>query len=164
MLCLRRRRKVGGKRRKKRQRQLEQKEQEIKKLMDSWSDEREQWERERAAAQGEKMEDLARLQEDLERQKEDDMEILRAAGQELEDGLAAVDELLRAHEIVFFARDSSLPGLVRAIGSHLQKVHSKLELHAQAGEEWTSLRRQLENDVRSGLDKREALQMELEEA
>jgi hypothetical protein len=148
----------------KRQSEQEQKEQEIKKLMDSWSDEREQWERERAAAQDEKMEDLARLQEELERQKEEDLEILRVAGQELEEGLAAVDELMQAHEIAFFSRDSSLPGLVQAIGSHLQKVHSKLEMHAQAEEEWTLLRRRLENDVRSGLDKREALQMELEEA
>ena len=148
----------------KRQRELDQKEQEITKLMDSWSDEREQWERERAAEQDEKLEDLARLQEDLERQKEDDLEILRAAGQELEEGLAAVDELMQAYEISLFSRDSSLPGLAQAIGSHLQKVHSKLEMHAQAEEEWTLLRRQLENDIRSGLDKREALQMELEDA
>ncbi|KAF8338585.1 hypothetical protein F5887DRAFT_1273072 [Amanita rubescens] len=134
-------------------RELEEKKEETMQAL-AWSDEREQWERERAAAQDEKMEDLARLQEELERQKEEDLEILRAAGQELEDGLAAVDELMQAHEIAFFSRDSSLPGLVQAIGSHLQKPKKS----------GTLLRRRLENDVRSGLNKREALQMELEEA
>ena len=145
-------------------RELEQKVEEIKKLMEARSDEREQWERERAAAQDEKMEDLARLQDEMERTKEEDLEVLRTAGHELEDGLAAVDVLMQTYGIALFSRDSSLPGLVQAIGSHLQKVHDKLKLHAQTEEEWVSLRQKLESDIRNGLDKREALHVELEEA
>lgn len=146
------------------QKELEQKEEEIKKLMEAWSDEREQWGMERAAAQDEKMEDLARLQDEMERMKEDDLEVLRTAGQELEDGLAAVDVVMQTYGIALFSRDSSLPGLVQAIGSHLQKVHDKLEIDAKAEEEWLSLRQKLESDIRNGLDKREALHMELEDA
>ncbi|KAF8341837.1 hypothetical protein F5887DRAFT_919017 [Amanita rubescens] len=140
-----------------------QKEEEIKQLVNALSEEKEKSRRE---LEEKKEETMQALSEEIEKKAElgqtnenrrageaerRRLEILRAAGQELEDGLAAVDELMQAHEIAFFSRDSSLPGLVQAIGSHLQKPKKS----------GTLLRRRLENDVRN---KREALQMELEEA
>ncbi|KAF8622113.1 hypothetical protein AX15_007248 [Amanita polypyramis BW_CC] len=145
-------------------RELEQREAEMKELQDAWTAERNQWERERATAQDEKMEDLARLQDEMERLREDDIAVLQRAGEELEDGIGAMEMLVQTHGVVLFSRDISLPGLVGAIGSHLQKIHGKLEAYESAEEEWSVLRRKLEDDIRGGLDKRETLQMELEEA
>ncbi|KAK2465994.1 hypothetical protein APHAL10511_001635 [Amanita phalloides] len=145
-------------------RELEQKDEEIKGLKETWSGERDQWERERASAQDEKMEDLARLQEEMEQVRNEDLEVLQVAGQELEDGIGAVQMLMQTYGIVLFSRDSTLPGLVQAVGGHLQKVYDKLEAYAKAEEDWLSLRRKLDDDIRNGLDKREALQIELEEA
>ena len=62
------------------------------------------------------------------------------------------------------SRDSSLQGRLNAIGMHIQNMHTKLETHARAESEWDVLRRRLEEDVRSGLDKMEALSRELEDA
>ena len=63
-----------------------------------------------------------------------------------------------------FSRDSSLQGLLNAIGMHIQTLHTKLETHARAESEWDVMRRRLEEDVRSGLDKKEMLSRELEGA
>ena len=43
-------------------------------------------------------------------------------------------------------------------------MHTKLEMHARSESEWDVLRRRLEDDVKSGLDKRETLTRELEDA
>jgi hypothetical protein len=136
------------------QRELKQKEEEIKLLEETL-------EQERAAMQEARMEELAQLQGVIEQQ-QDDLEVLKNAGQELEDGLGAIHILVETFGIL--SRDPTLPGLVQAVGSHLQKTQKKVESHENAEEEWSSLRRKLEEDIRSGLDKREALQMELEEA
>jgi hypothetical protein len=51
---------------------------------------------------------------------------------------------------------------LNAIGMHFQIVHTKLETHGRAEcSEWDVLRKELEDDVRSGLDKRETLSREL---
>ncbi|KAF8638559.1 hypothetical protein AX17_002102 [Amanita inopinata Kibby_2008] len=145
-------------------RQLEEKEVEIQRLKDSWSQEREEWERERDTAQDEKMEDLARLQDEMERLREEDMMAVQRANQELDDGLAALQMLREDHAIVLPSRDSTLQGLVEAIGSQLHKVHAKLETHSNAEEEWNSTRRRMEDDMRNVHEQHEALKLELEEA
>ena len=53
---------------------------------------------------------------------------------------------------------------MNAIGMHIQTMRTKLETHARAESEWDVLRRRLEEDVRSGLDKMETLSRELEDA
>lgn len=125
-------------------RQLEQKEQEIEEMRRQWELERDEWGRER-------------LEWEESRKEE-------ASQQELEDGLAALQHMIREHGIVLFSRESSLKGLLEAVSSHLQTVHSKVEGYKQAEIDWSATRRRLEEDVRAGLDKREALARELEDA
>ena len=49
-------------------------------------------------------------------------------------------------------------------GLHMQTMNTKLEMHARAESEWDVLKRRLEEDVKSGLDKKEILSRELEDA
>ncbi|KAF8806306.1 hypothetical protein BYT27DRAFT_7191636 [Phlegmacium glaucopus] len=146
------------------QRQLEEKESQIEMLQQQWEADRTAWEQERADLEDEKMEDLARLQDEMDRLREDDEGGLRQAGEELDAGLSILQDLIKKYGIVLFSRDSTLQGLLNAIGMHIQTVHTKLETYARAESEWDVLRRRLEDDVRSGLDKRETLSRELDDA
>lgn len=93
-----------------------------------------------------------------------EVETLKMATEELDSGLAALKLLVKQHGVVLFSRDSSLQGLLDSVGMHLDSVHAKLEGLARAETEWESVKRKLEEDVRNGLDKREALVHELEQA
>ncbi|KDQ29687.1 hypothetical protein PLEOSDRAFT_1093099 [Pleurotus ostreatus PC15] len=145
-------------------RRLEEKEAEIQRLKAQWEEERAMWERDKAAMEDEKMEDLARLQDEMERMREEDRTSLQNANEELDAGHAAIRELMQKHGVVLYSRDSSILGLLHSVGVHLDGIQAKLEGHDTAKEEWEALRRKLEEDVRIGLDKRESLAREIEEA
>ena len=145
-------------------RQLEEKESQIEMLKQQWEADRIAWQREREDLEDKKMEDQARLQDEMDRLREEDDQILQQAGEELNAGLSASQDLIKKYGIALFSRDSSLQGLLNAIGMHIQTVHTRLETHVRAELEWDVLRRRLEDDVKSGLDKEEALSLELEDA
>ncbi|KAF4575300.1 hypothetical protein EYR40_004962 [Pleurotus pulmonarius] len=145
-------------------RRLEEKEAEIQRLKTQWDEERATWERDKAGMEDEKMEDLARLQDEMERMREEDRTLLQNANEELDAGHSAIRELMQKHGVVLYSRDSSLLGLLHSVGVHLDGIQAKLVGHDAAKEEWEALRRKLEEDVRIGLDKRESLAREIEEA
>lgn len=138
-------------------RELEDKESEIERL-------KAEWERAMADVEDEKMEDLARLQDEMDRLRDEDGAALQKANQELNDGVEFLRTLVNRHGIVLFSRAPSLQGLLESIGTHLEGMHSKLEANSTVQGEWEALRLKLEGDIRSGLDKREALARELEGA
>ncbi|GLB34140.1 putative protein up-regulated during septation [Lyophyllum shimeji] len=142
----------------------QEKEEEIRRITAQWNAEREVWARQKAEAEDDKMDDLSRLQEEMDRLRDEDERALQQAHAELDTGLDALRSLVQQHGIVLFSRDSSLQGLLSSVGTHLQSVHAKLEAYARAESEWESVRRKLEEDVRTGLDKRETLARELEDA
>jgi Up-regulated During Septation len=146
------------------QRHLKEKESQMEVLQQQWEADRIAWQNERADLEDEKMEDLARLQDEMDRLREEDGVMLQQAGEELNAGLLTLQDLMNKHGIVLLSRDSSLQGLLNSIGMHLQTVHTKLETYARAESEWDILRRKLEDDVRGGLDKRDSLSRELEDA
>ncbi|KDR84053.1 hypothetical protein GALMADRAFT_262408 [Galerina marginata CBS 339.88] len=154
------------------QRELEERDGEIQRLRDEMDAMRVGWEEERQIWEDEKLEDLARLQEEMDAARRVSQSQSSSAAErdrqrtneELEAGLLAVQVMVKTHGIVLFSRDSSLQGLLNAIGMHLDSVHTRLEAHAKAEAEWDTLRRRLEEDVRGGLDRREAMARELEEA
>ncbi|KAJ7887509.1 Up-regulated during septation-domain-containing protein [Mycena olivaceomarginata] len=133
-------------------------------LVREQEEERAAWDRDKQAAEDERLEDLARLQEETERMRSDDAGALQRAQEELEDAASALRALIKQFGIPVFSRDPNLSALASAVGSHLQGVATKIEAHSAAQVEWEVLRRKLEEDVRSGLDKREALSREVEEA
>ncbi|KAJ7129229.1 Up-regulated during septation-domain-containing protein [Mycena epipterygia] len=133
-------------------------------LIREQEDERAAWDRDKAAMEDERLEDLARLQDETERLRGEDAIALQRIQGELEDGVSALRALVKTYEIPMFSRDPTLPSLVTALGSHLQGLATKLETHSAAQTEWEVLRRKLEEDVRGGLDKREALSREVEDA
>lgn len=150
--------------REKSRRMLEEKDAEIQRLQKKWEADRDAWDRERAEAEDEKMDDLARLQDEMDAVREEDAAALGKAHRELDEGLHALQALVKQYGIIGFSREPSLEGLVSSVNSHLETVHAKMDAHARAETEWETVKRKLENDVRSGLDKREALYKELDDA
>ncbi|KAJ7246565.1 Up-regulated during septation-domain-containing protein [Mycena haematopus] len=133
-------------------------------LIREHEDERAAWDRDKQLAEDERMEDLARLQDETERIRGDDAIALQRVQEELEDGASALRALVKQFGIPLYSRDPPISALVAALGSHLQGLSGKIDTHSAAQAEWEVLRRKLEDDVRTGLDKREALFREVEEA
>ncbi|KAH8094933.1 Up-regulated during septation-domain-containing protein [Cristinia sonorae] len=77
---------------------------------------------------------------------------------------SALQDLLQSHAIPLVSRDGSIPTLVASIGAHLHGLNSRLQANLKAQEEWSAVRTRLEEDIRSGMDKREALYGELDQA
>ncbi|KAH9948730.1 Up-regulated during septation-domain-containing protein [Amylocystis lapponica] len=73
-------------------------------------------------------------------------------------------DLMQTHGILLASRDASLPGLVSSVEKHLNDLHTKLDASARAQDEWVVVRTKLEEDIRTGMDKREALFAEIDEA
>ncbi|KAF8897864.1 Up-regulated during septation-domain-containing protein [Infundibulicybe gibba] len=144
------------------QQALEKKDDDIQRLQAEWDAERAEWEQEKVMVEDEKMEDLARLKDEMDRLREEDAVALRQANDELDSGLFALRNLIQQHGIVLFTRESSLKALLGSVGTHLETVHAKLAAHTKDQGEWDTLRKKLEDDVRSGLEKREALTREIE--
>jgi chromosome segregation ATPase len=117
-------------------------------------------EAERRLAQGGDLDSRDRSRRELEQK---DI-TLQNAQAEIDDGLTAVRSLIQKHGIILFSRDSSLKGLLSSVGTHLTGVSTRIDAHAEEREEWSTLRRKLEDDVRSSLDKREVLARDLEDA
>ncbi|XP_006456750.1 hypothetical protein AGABI2DRAFT_211843 [Agaricus bisporus var. bisporus H97] len=143
---------------------LQEKEEEIKELQTRWQAEREAWEGEKLEWQENTDDDLWRLRKEMEKSLDENELVLQNANQELDDGLKALQQMIQEHGIVLFSREMSLKGLLEATSSHLQTVHSKLEGYGRAEADWSIAKRKLEEDVRMGLDKREVLTKELEDA
>ena len=145
-------------------RQLEEKDSQIEMLNQQWEADRIAWQQEREDLEDKKMDDIARLQDEMDRLREEDEQVLQQAGEELNAALSTSKDLIKKYGIVLISRDSSLQGLLSAIGLHMQTMHTRLETHARAESEWDVLKRRLEDDVRSGLDMKETLSRELEDA
>ena len=145
-------------------RQLEEKDSQIEMLNQQWEADRIAWQQEREDLEDKKMDDIARLQDEMDRLREEDEQVLQQAGEELNAALSASKDLIKKYGIVLISRDSSLQGLLNAIGLHMQTMHTRLETHARAESEWDVLKRRLEDDVRSGLVMKETLSRELEDA
>ncbi|KAF9534120.1 Up-regulated during septation-domain-containing protein [Crepidotus variabilis] len=143
---------------------VEEKDRELQLLKESWQVAQEEWEREKALIEEEKLEDLSKLQEEMDKIRDEEQRGAMETNEELNAGLATLQFLIKKHGIVLFSRDSSLQGLLNAIGMHIETVHAKLDAHTKAEGEWDSTRRKLEDDIRTGFDKRESLARRLEEA
>ncbi|KAL1940017.1 hypothetical protein VTO73DRAFT_9352 [Trametes versicolor] len=87
-----------------------------------------------------------------------------ASKAELEQGADALQELMQNHGMLVYSRDRSIRGLATSIGRHVEDLKAKVDSHAKTQEEWNMSRVKLEEDIRTGLDKREALVHEIEEA
>ena len=108
------------------------------------------------------MKDLERLHNEIDRLREEDGGVLQQAGEEINAGLSALKDLINTYG---YGTTLSSPSqrLSNAIRMHIQIVQTKLQTYARARLEW-DVARGLEEEVRSGLDERERLSRELEEA
>lgn len=141
---------------------LGEKESQLKTLKQQWETDRTAWVQERAAREVEKMKDLERLHNEIDRLREEDGGVLQQAGEEINAGLSALKDLINTYGYGT-TLSSPLQRLSNAIRMHIQIVQTKLQTYARARLEW-DVARGLEEEVRSGLDERERLSRELEEA
>ena len=87
-----------------------------------------------------------------------------ASKAQLDQAADAIQELMRQHGVNHYSRDVTVVGLTASIGKHLEDHRAKLDSHARVQEEWNAERTKLEVDLRVGMDKREQLDNQLEEA
>lgn len=137
---------------------------EIEELRKEWDAEREEWERERGDMQDEKMDDLARLQDEMDALRQEDAGTIQDLTAQLDEALNVVQGVIRGYDIPVFSRDTSLKTLLGAVEKHLGGLQAKVEGLEEREREWEVSRKKLEEDVRGGMDKREALFRDLEEA
>ncbi|KAI0751125.1 Up-regulated during septation-domain-containing protein [Daedaleopsis nitida] len=93
--------------------------------------------------------------------------VLQAGGEskaQLEQGVDALQDIMKKHGVSHYSRDATVRGLATSIGKHLDEMKVKLGAQTNVQEEWNAVRAKLEDDVRVGLDKREMLGEELEQA
>ncbi|KAI3610733.1 involucrin repeat protein [Moniliophthora roreri] len=111
--------------------------------------------------------EIIRLQDELDRARQENDK----TSQDLNSGVESLSELVQRHSVsIRFSRSSTTSshtlwmGMIDALDNYLSDLKSRLESLSSDEESWTSLRRKLEDDLRSSLDKREALSRDLEVA
>ncbi|KAF8592660.1 hypothetical protein K439DRAFT_1650281 [Ramaria rubella] len=122
---------------------------------EGWEREREQWNQVRSRIEQENQE-LEQMQEGLRK--------LEANAEQLATGRNAIHSLVREHGVSASFGDESIPGLVTSLRAHLVALNARLEQFELEKTEWNTLRRKHDEDVRNGLEARERLGREIEEA
>jgi hypothetical protein len=86
------------------------------------------------------------------------------ASDQLEQATSATRMLLQTHGVAMVSNDVSILGLISSLGSHLDLMKQKIDAHIRDTETWETARRKLQDDIQLGLDKRQELVREIEEA
>ncbi|KAI0080839.1 hypothetical protein K474DRAFT_1588909 [Panus rudis PR-1116 ss-1] len=135
--------------------EMERKAKEVEDIKMMWESDKASWELEKTTLESEIQATASKLQQAL---------IAGSHNQELDETFDALRDLVQTHSILLVTREPTIPGLISSINNHLENLEIKITANARAQEEWAALRGKLEEDVRTGLDKREALYGELEQA
>ncbi|KAK7696281.1 hypothetical protein QCA50_000935 [Cerrena zonata] len=133
--------------------ELEAKAREAVQMKEAWEADRVAWDLERATLQSQIQEGAAKHQDVL------------VAGEhkvKLDQAFEELRDLVQIHGILLVTREPTIPGMIASVGHHLENISIKVAATTRAQEEWASVRTKLEEDVRTGLDKREALYEELD--
>jgi chromosome segregation ATPase len=144
--------------------ELDRKDEELRAIMKQIAQERENWLKERQALEDEKLEDLSQLQQELESSQARDATAARIAEEELDAASKTLQTLVRTHRVLTMGEERDVPSLVAAVGAHMEALAEENGKKAKAQEDWDTLRRKLEDDLRASLDRRDKLGQEVETA
>ena len=147
---------AGGTRSDNSQKALLLKDDEISQLRDDAERERAAWERRWSQLEQEKQEEVQQIQGEFRN--------LQAKVEELDASHDAISSVMRVHNVPTSPTDTSLQSLVTSLGTHVASLNSKLAESEREKAELEILRRKYEDDVRSGLEIRERLGREVEDA
>lgn len=125
------------------------------------SAEREEWEKELQEKQRE-VEMLERRLEVMEERSGEAVGVERRVI-ELESALDDLQNMMGSHGLNL-PNDTPLARRVSYLGSHLDDMQSRVSAQQNQRDDWEALRHKLEEDIRVGLDKRESLSREVEDA
>jgi chromosome segregation ATPase len=132
------------------------KDEEIRRLQDDAERQRAAWERRVAELAQEKEEEVRRIQ--------GEMRNLEVVTEQLDAGRDTLRSLVRSQKVPTSPSDNSLPSLATSLGAHIAKLDTRLKESERERTEVDILRRKYEEDVRNGLEIRERLGREVEEA
>ena len=104
-----------------------------------------------------------RLQLDSAQARSSDAVGLESKMSEYQSVMGSLKTLMDTHGLAAYST-APPPQLVSYLDTHMADVRSRLESQQRQKEEWDALRHRLEEDLRVGLDKREGLLREVEEA
>jgi hypothetical protein len=147
------------------QRELAERDEQMRQLKDEFSGERAGWERERNALEDEKMDDLARLQQEMDQLRAQDEEVLQQANDELNLTLNSLRKIVQQFNIPLAQRDSrtsAMQNLLSALTRYLIDTQSKAEELARGGE-GRDRSRQLEVELQRTTEKLQTISAELDE-
>ena len=144
--------------------ELDRKNEELRAIKEQITQEREDWIKERQTLEDEKLEDLSQLQQELEGSQARDAVSARIAEEELEVASRTLQTLVQTHRILTMGGEGSLPSLVAAVGAHMEALAEENSKKAKVQDDWDTLRRKLEDDLRASLDRRDKLGQEVETA
>lgn len=144
--------------------ELDRKDEELRAIKEQITQEREKWTQERQALEDDKLEDLSQLQQELENSQARDVATARIVEEEQEAAFKALQTLVRTHRILTIGGERGVPSLVAAVGAHMEALAEENSRTGRAQEDWDSLRRKLEEDLRASLDRRDKLGQEVETA
>lgn len=146
--------------------ELAEKEEQLQKVKHDFDEERASWERDRNALEDEKMDDLARLHQEMDQLRQQDEQVLQQANNELNLTLQSLRKIVQQFSIPLAQRSSqtsAMQHMLDAITKHLGAIHDRMEQLEKAGSENGPRARQLEAELQSVLEKRDAIAKELEE-
>ena len=144
--------------------QLDRKDEELRAIKEQITQERERWLKERQTLEDERLEDLSQLQQELESSQARDVTAARITEEELEAASKALQALVRTHRVLTMGEEQDVPSLVAAVGAHMEELAEENGKRAKAQEDWETLRRKLDGDLRASLDRRDKLGQEVETA
>lgn len=131
---------------------MEARDRELEELKLMYESDRTAWDVERATLEGDITQSAIHARHEAEAE----------SREELNEVFDALRDLMQTRGVLLVSKENSLTALISSVGTHIDGLNTRLDTFNKAQEEWISLRAKLEEDVRSGLDKRESLLGELE--
>lgn len=135
------------------QAELEAKAREVAQTKEAWEADRAAWDLEKATLESQIQQSASKVL---------DASLAGEHKVKLDEAFEELRDLVQVHGILLVTREPSVSGMIASVGHHLENLSIKLAANTRAQEEWAAVRTKLEEDVRSGLDKREALYEELD--
>ncbi|KAI0701181.1 Up-regulated during septation-domain-containing protein [Cytidiella melzeri] len=135
--------------------ELQKKNEEIEELRRMREADRAQWGLEKVTLMSDMNEQVTRLQ--------DDAASGSATRSQLDEHVKALTSLLQSHGITYDSTQPSPAAAVVALSSHMDAMKSQLEGHAQAQQDWSSMKAQFEADMLATANKQNTVASEVDQ-
>jgi hypothetical protein len=144
--------------------ELAQRDEEKRGLESALAMEKLSWDRMRSDMEVEHATRIKALQLELRELQTHQEDASKAVHGQLDEASTALRQLLQTNNVLVTTLTPTIIDLVAALANHLAAVSTKIEGHGREVDAWDITRRKLQDDIQAGLDKRQDLAREVEEA